>query len=467
MDPTINKLLNKSSNPLLNKIRSNLNKPVTRDVVVDKTNVSLPNVEKIDPLGTNIQDYQDPKDYKNSNVFFGDSIDFDQPPTKEEYERYKSFFDYSYKKRDDNFFIRPSNREKLALRYRQFFYDDGVSRGDTIYRGNTPYNLSVIKNEALLKRFPEQRVEKLVDLVNKNLNFDTVRKDYEEARGGRFYDLTTSSVQVLPNESPRPLEGEYTSGGIMRGGVPGNMYQRYYPEDIYSSVINRRTDPQGILADSLNQNMDRNVLGYDYEARKFQRYNLEEMINFGLAVPTRYDESGAAGTGLSTQALYRFGDKTIYLGDRYGYDYDKHGMYKRYRSIPIYPEENRSRSVEGIIYHEGLHGAEFPTGKDKVVIGGGSGFFEKTKPTASYLTGLDAILGMTYKQELNTTGPNDYQDQAMEFGAWFEQEMMESKDKIDKDEFSRDDPDYFVTRVGIKTKEDEKNRLEFLKYILK
>ena len=87
------------------------------------------------------------------------------------------------------------------------------------------------------------------------------------------------------------------------------MYNRYYPEDIYSSVINRRTDPQGILADSLNQNRDRNVLGYDYEARKFQRYNLEEMINFGLAVPSRYDEDGAQGTGMSTQALYRFRDK--------------------------------------------------------------------------------------------------------------------------------------------------------------
>jgi len=458
---------NKRKKSLLDKFTSKLNKPVTRDVVVDKTNVSSPNVKKIDPLGTNIQDYQDPKDYKSKNVFFGDSIDFDQPPTREEYERYKSFFKYSSKKRDDNFFIRPSNREKLASRYRQFFYDEGVSQGDTIYRGNTPYNLSVIKNEALLKRFPEQRVEKLVDLVNKNLNFDTVRKDYKEARGGRFYDLNTSSVQVLPNESPRPLEGIYTSSGVLRGGVAGNMYQRYYPEDIYSSVINRRTDPQGILADSLNKNPERNATGYDYEARKFQRYNLEEMINFGLAVPTRYDEDGTEGTSMSTQGFYRFNNKTIYLGDRYGYDYDKHGIYSRYRSMPIYSSQYGGESVEALAYHEGLHGSEFPTGKDKVVIGGGSGFFEKTKPTASYLTGLDAILGMTYKQELNTGGPNDYQDQAMEFGAWFEQEMMEAKNKINNNEFSRDDSDYFVTRAGIKTKEDEKNRLEFLKYILK
>jgi len=45
--------------------------------------------------------------------------------------------------------------------------------------------------------------------------------------------------------------------------------------------------------------------------------------------------------------------------------------------------------------------------------------------------------------------------------------MMEAKNKINNNEFSRDDSDYFVTRAGIKTKEDEKNRLEFLKYILK
>jgi len=51
VDPTINKLLNKSSNPLLNKIRSSLNKPVTREVISDNIifsdNRSLANTKEI------------------------------------------------------------------------------------------------------------------------------------------------------------------------------------------------------------------------------------------------------------------------------------------------------------------------------------------------------------------------------------------------------------------------------------
>ena len=51
MDPKINKILNKSSNRLLNKIRSNLNKPVTREVISDNIifsdNRSLANTKEI------------------------------------------------------------------------------------------------------------------------------------------------------------------------------------------------------------------------------------------------------------------------------------------------------------------------------------------------------------------------------------------------------------------------------------
>jgi len=114
MDPTINKLLNKSSNPLLNKIRSSLNKPVTRDVDVDRTNINSSNFDKV----PNLKELINQKE--SESVYFSDDIDFSKEPTKEEYEKYKEFFTTSSDKYID-FKIKPENRAKLARRYAPFF----------------------------------------------------------------------------------------------------------------------------------------------------------------------------------------------------------------------------------------------------------------------------------------------------------------------------------------------------------
>ena len=149
--------------------------------------------------------------YKDKTKYFSDNIDFDKAPTQEEYENYKTFFDTNDKTDDIN--IKQSNRLKLALRYRDFFNKEGIEKSDSIERENfvifnknqfdqygeikkTYFNLGELKNNALIKRFSEQRNKKLVNLINKNVNFDTYSSLSTYSQDGFIRDKTDNYINI-------------------------------------------------------------------------------------------------------------------------------------------------------------------------------------------------------------------------------------------------------------------------------
>ena len=149
MDPTINKLLNKSKNPLLNKIRSSLNKPVTREIISDNIifsdNRSLANTkeiidnysrkEKQIDFEVSLQNEKIKKDYSVKEY------DFSTEPTREEFSQY---VDNLQKNNID-----PSLREDLARRFRPFFMEIGEKSVRTIYDTETRKYLDAEGKERL------------------------------------------------------------------------------------------------------------------------------------------------------------------------------------------------------------------------------------------------------------------------------------------------------------------------------
>ena len=93
-------------------------------------------------------------------------------------------------------------------------------------------------------------------------------------------------------------------------------------------------------------------------------------------------------------------------------------------SIYTYPSTPIDE-VKSFMFHEGLHATEYPVGKKFSKSKFSRSQEDSTNPT--HLSGLDAILGLTYKTKFITRGQNDYKNQNAEYGAWFEQELLESK----------------------------------------
>jgi len=384
--------------------------------------------------------------YEDKRTYFSDNIDFDKAPTQKEYENYKTFFDKDSETASVN--IKQSNRLKLALRYRDFFNKEGITKSENIERNNvnsqpdeygqykkTYFNLGELKNNVLIKRFSEQRNKKLVNLINQNVNFDT----YQETKRTTFgLELITDNYINIRNkvdlknsvsnvgrkyysEGSEEHENRYQlqSNNLERHYDYDKYYNKYYPENMYRTVLDTE-DEDFIKVEELKDSKKKySNEEYSYHARDFNRYNLEEQLNFGLSRPVLYDEKERY-TGFGTMGTYQLGSKTIYVGKDYGQNRSNNsGFFKQ--TMPI-------EKVEDLLLHEGLHGSEYPYGKTKTtLLGGKSGFNQESPTNPTHLSGLDAILGLTYKQELQIKGPNPYQNQNMEFGAHFEQQLFQSK----------------------------------------
>jgi hypothetical protein len=377
--------------------------------------------------------------YEDKRIYFSDNIDFDKAPTQEEYENYKKFFQNTgnYKSTLSNINIKESNRLKLALRYRDFFNKEGIEKSESIERNDPKYptldkklnfNLGEIKNNALIERFSAERNKKLVKLINENVNFDTYSALSQGSRGGISYGKIDSFINIRnkmkPKDSVPNLKNySYYSEEHENRYQPQNsqtfdydkFYDRYYPENIYRTVLDTK-DKDFIKVNELDESRGRyNTDKYLYHARDFNRYNLEEQLNFGLSRPAFHDEKRNF-TGLSVRAAYNVPTKTIHL---------IHEMAENRGTGSIYTKPSTPISeVKSFIFHEGTHASEYPVGKKFSRTSQGSK--DPTNPT--HLSGLDAILGLTYKTKFTTRGQNDYKNQNAEFGAWFEQELLESKE---------------------------------------
>jgi hypothetical protein len=382
--------------------------------------------------------------YEDKRTYFSDNIDFDKAPTQEEYQNYKQFFEKNSK---SNLKIKESNRLKLALRYRDFFNKEGIEKSESIERYDPNYhknrtilnfNLGEIKNNALIKRFSEERNKKLVKLINENVNFDTYSVLSEESYNNRILDKIDNFInirnKIKPKDSVSNINQKYYS---YRSEENENKYQiqhnprqgyyaydkyydKYYPENIYRTVLDTK-DKDFIKVNELDKSRGKyNTDKYSYHARDFNRYNLEEQLNFGLSRPVFHDEKGKF-TGLGTIGSYDVGSKTIHLSHRMAQN-------RGTGSAFFLPSESID-NVENILLHEGLHATEYPVGKVPTIAPGTRGFaFGQESPTnPTHLSGLDAVLGLAYKTKFSTRGPNPYKNQNMEFGAWFEQNLLESK----------------------------------------
>ena len=304
MDPTINKLLNKSKNPLLNKIRSSLNKPVTREIISDNIifsdNRSLANTkeiidnysrkEKQIDFEVSLQNEKIKKDYSVKEY------DFSTEPTREEFSQY---VDNLQKNNID-----PSLREDLARRFRPFFMEIGEKSVRTIYDTETRKYLdaegkerlntvrvnkrtqrvapgSAEANQNLLKAFPDQRVDRLVDIFNKKLNFSTFfypnknkiatvddydQPKYLEQSGERFADVYDS-----PDSAGRTLDlnSEYNQKIVKR-------INRFFPIDSVTLA-----NKPGVLY------MDQDPIYL--QNRTFNDFLFQEMLNRGLQAPIYED----------------------------------------------------------------------------------------------------------------------------------------------------------------------------------
>jgi len=423
--------------------------------------------------------------YEDKRTYFSDNIDFDKAPTKEEYENYKEFFERNSK---SNVNIKESNRLKLALRYRDFFNKEGIEKSESIERDDPKYptldnkklnfNLGEIKNNALIERFSGERNKKLVKLINENVNFDTYSVLSKESYNNRILDKIDNFInirnKIKPKDSVSNINQKYYSYKseenentyqIQNNSRKGyyaydKYYDKYYPENIYRTVLDTK-DKDFIKVNELDKSRGKyNTDKYSYHARDFNRYNLEEQLNFGLSRHVFHDEKGKF-TGLGTIGSYDVGSKTIHLSHRMAENRGTGSAFFR-------PSESID-NVEDILLHEGLHATEYPVGKVPTITPGTRDFaFSQESPTnPTHLSGLDAILGLSYKTKFSTRGPNAYQNQNMEFGAWFEQNLLESKKE---GKFGRG-----MLFSGIDFQEENKkedpglakrNRVNFLKYIL-
>ena len=383
--------------------------------------------------------------YEDKRTYFSDNIDFDKAPTQEEYQNYKQFFEKNSK---SNVNIKESNRLKLALRYRDFFNKEGIEKSESIERDDPKYptlydkklnfNLGEIKNNALIERFSEERNKKLVKLINENVNFDTYSVLSKQSYNNRILDKIDNFINIRNKIKPKDSvsninqkyysyqseqnENKYQAQSNNRGGYYNydKYYNKYYPENIYRTVLDTK-DEDFIKVNDLDKSRGRyNDDKYSYHARDFNRYNLEEQLNFGLSRPVFHDEKGKF-TGLGTVGSYDVGSKTIHLSHRMAQN-------RGTGSAFFLPSESIN-NVENILLHEGLHATEYPVGKVPTISPGTRGFaFGQESPTnPTHLSGLDAILGLSYKTKFVTRGPNAYKNQNMEFGAWFEQELFQSK----------------------------------------
>lgn len=422
--------------------------------------------------------------YEDKRIYFSDNIDFDKAPTQEEYENYKKFFQNTgnYKSTLYNINIKESNRLKLALRYRDFFNKEGIEKSESIERDDPKYptldnkkihfNLGKIKNNALIERFSGERNKKLVKLINENVNFDTYSVLSKTTRGGSIVDKKDNFINIRNKIKPKDsvinknsyLYKYYSYHSEEKENMyqPQNsqtfdydkFYDRYYPENIYRTVLDTK-DKDFIKVNDLDKSRGKyNTDKYSYHARDFNRYNLEEQLNFGLSRPAFHDEKGTF-TGFSVRAAYNVNTKTIHLIDEMAENRGTGSIYA-HPSTPI-------DQVKSFLFHEGAHASEYPVGKKFSRTSQDSQ--DPTNPT--HLSGLDAILGLSYKTKFMTRGQNDYKNQNAEFGAWFEQELLESKKsgKFKGYQFFR----------GIDFEEENKkedpglakrNRVNFLKYIL-
>jgi len=421
--------------------------------------------------------------YEDKRTYFSDNIDFDKAPTQEEYENYKKFFKKTgnYKSSLSNINIKESNRLKLALRYRDFFNKEGIEKSESIERDDPKYptldnkklnfNLGEIKNNALIERFSGERNKKLVKLINENVNFDTYSSESTVSRNNRIVPKIDNFINIRNKIKPKDSVTKnysYNSEEHENRYQPQNsetfdydkFYDRYYPENIYRSVLDTK-DKDFIKVNDLDKSRGKyNDDKYLYHARDFNRYNLEEQLNFGLSRPVFHDEKGKL-TGLGTIGSYDVGSKTIHLSHRMAQN-------RGTGSAFFHPSESID-NVENTLLHEGLHATEYPVGKVPTIAPGTRRLtFGQESPTnPTHLSGLDAILGLAYKTKFVTKGPNAYKNQNMEFGAWFEQELFESKKG---NEFKGS-----LLFKGINWEEENKkedsglakrNRINFLKSIL-
>lgn len=425
--------------------------------------------------------------YEDKRTYFSDNIDFDKAPTQEEYENYKKFFQNTgnYKSTLSNINIKQSNRLKLALRYRDFFNKEGIEKSESIERDDPKYptldnkklnfNLGELKNNALIERFSEERNKKLVKLINENVNFDTYSVLSKTTRSGSIVDKKDNFINIRNKMKPKDSvtnqnsylykNYSYNSEEHENKYQPQNyetfdydkFYDRYYPENIYRSVLDTK-DKDFIKVNDLDKSRGKyNDDKYSYHARDFNRYNLEEQLNFGLSRPAFHDEKGTF-TGLSVRAAYNTSSKTIHLIDEMAKNRGTGSIYA-HPSTPI-------DKVKSFLFHEGAHASEYPVGKkfskSKLAFNPEA---DPTNPT--HLSGLDAILGLTYKTKFMTRGQNDYKNQNAEFGAWFEQELLESKKlgKLKGYQLFRG-----IDFIEENKKEDpglaKRNRIEFLQSIL-
>jgi hypothetical protein len=385
MDPTINKLLNKSSNRLLNKIRSNLNKPVTREVISDNIifsdNRSLANTreiidnysrkEKQIDFEVSLQNEKIKKDYSVKEY------DFSTEPTREEFSQYVDNL------RKNN--IDPSLREDLARRFRPFFMEIGEKSVRTIYDTETRKYLdaegqerlntvrvnertqrvmpqSAEANQNLLKAFPDERVDRLVDIFNKKLNFSTffypnenkigTVDDYDQPKyliqSGResanIYDGPSGAGRELvlvrdsatKYDSAKRLKSEYSSATL-------NAVNSFFPIDSITLA-----NKPGVLY------MDQDPIYL--QNRTFNEFLFQEMLNQGLKTPLYEDylqkntELDIDGNVISTRTGYnRVGPNAIATA--------------RASNIDILPDAaGKKHNIMSTVQHEKTHAMAFGSG---------------------------------------------------------------------------------------------------------
>lgn len=463
MDPKVKKLLN--------KIRSNINIPLQRESVVESTGT-----KKADVVDINLED---------KNIYFSDSIDFNKEPTQEEYERYSSYF----RSGTPGFTIKESNRLKLAMRYRPFFKEQGVSNSDVMERTYIPesrekyfgpnfgtfeqnvevkeaggflikqyypeentyytipsygnrytvgYNMGELKNKALSSVFgDEERVERLVDLIDRNTNFDVVSKydrfnQYMTASGTLQYrgkvNTNLYNVMNVPFEDKIKFESQ--------DHMDQDLYDRVYPEQFNEEgfrkmgIIGDEMDADVKYVDSLmNSRKYETDPTYDYSPRSFKRYNLEEMLNTGYATSSLhgsgsiFNKETLAGvfTGSKIKISNLMGDTGggVYINEYPGYV--KHGA-----KYPIVGTEGEI-DLYGVMGHEGMHAANYRgiTKSNKTIT-------DYDNP--AYLMSLDALLGMSIKKEYDSKGKSIYHNRSSEYGAFSIQKALENKKRYEQGE---------------------------------
>lgn len=464
MDPKVKKLLD--------KIRSNINIPLQRENVIESTGTKKPDVVDI-----NLED---------KNIYFSDSIDFNKEPTQEEFERYRSYF----KSGTPGFTIKESNRLTLAMRYRPFFKEQGVSTSDVMERTYIPesrekkfgpnfgtfeqnvevkegggflikqyypeentyytipsygnrytvgYNLGELKNRALSSIFgDEERVERLVDLIDRNTNFDVVSKydrfnQYMNASG-----LIVNRGKVNTNlYNVRNQTFEDKIKFESQDYMDQDLYDRVYPEQFNEEgfrkmgIFGDEMDADVKYVDSLMNNRRYETdPTYDYSPRSFKRYNLEEMLNTAYATSSLHAGDSYEFYNRPTVAGVFTGSK-IKIGDMMGdtgggvYINEYPGFVKHGARYPIVGKGEID--LYGIMGHEGVHAANYRgiTKNDETIT-------DYDNP--AYLMGLDALLGMSIKKEYDSRGMSIYHNRSSEYGAFSIQKALENKEQYERGE---------------------------------